>query len=51
VLIDRGSLQANILVPLQTGRANRHWLTRAKTTTKWVPLKKLGPSSRSAGAC
>ena len=43
VLLDRGYLQANILVPLQKGGANRHWLTRAKTTTKWKTLKTLGP--------
>lgn len=43
VLLDRGFLQANVLVPLQQGGANRHWMTRAKTTTKWKTLKKLGP--------
>jgi hypothetical protein len=41
-LIDRGFLQANILVPLATGGANRHWLTRAKSTTKWKVIRKLG---------
>jgi hypothetical protein len=40
-LLDRGYLQADVLVPLMTGR-NRHWLTRAKTTTKWTVLKTLG---------
>ena len=42
VLIDRGFLQADILVPLTTGGANRHWLTRAKSTSKWKVIKKLG---------
>lgn len=42
VLIDRAYLQANVLVPLCTGAANRHWLTRAKVSTKMTVLKRLG---------
>ncbi len=41
-LIDRGFLQANVLVPLRRDGRNRHWLTRAKTTSKWRVLKTLG---------
>lgn len=43
VLIDRGYLQANILVPLQQSGTNRNWLTRAKSTSKWTVLKPIGP--------
>jgi len=42
VLIDRGYLQANVLVPLQQGGSNRHWMTRAKSNSKWTVLKTLG---------
>lgn len=38
-LIDRGYLQANVLVPLCRDGENRHWLTRAKKTSKWRVLK------------
>jgi hypothetical protein len=41
-LIDRNYLQAAVLVPLVEGGKNRHWLTRAKSNTKWRVLKKLG---------
>jgi hypothetical protein len=43
VLMDRNFLQASVLVPLMTGGTNRHWLTRAKSNTKWQVIKKLGP--------
>lgn len=42
VLIDRGYLQANVLVPLREGGSNRHWMTRAKSNSKWTKLKTLG---------
>lgn len=42
VLFDRMYLQANVLVPLVSGAANRHWMTRTKTTTKYAVLKRLG---------
>jgi hypothetical protein len=42
VLVDRGFLAAGILVPLANEGRNRHWLTRAKSTTKWRVVKRLG---------
>lgn len=42
VLIDRAYLQANVLVPLQRDGTNRHWMTRAKSNSKWITLKTLG---------
>lgn len=41
-LVDRGYLQANVLVPLTQGGQNRHWLTRAKSNSVWRVLKRLG---------
>jgi hypothetical protein len=43
VIVDRNFLAANILIPLASQRRNRHWLTRAKATTKWSVVKTLGP--------
>jgi hypothetical protein len=42
VLIDRLYLQANVLVPLMTRGANRHWITRAKSNTAYKSLRRLG---------
>lgn len=42
VLLDRAYLQANVLVPLATQGRNRHWLTRAKSNSKWTVLQTLG---------
>jgi len=42
VLMDRNFLQASVLVPLMTGATNRHWLTRAKSNTRWTVIKRLG---------
>jgi hypothetical protein len=42
VAVDRGFLASGILVPLARDGHNRHWLTRAKSTTKWKVLKSLG---------
>ena len=42
VVVDRGFLAAGILVPLARDGKNRHWLTRAKSTTKWTVIKPLG---------
>jgi len=39
VLVDRGFLAAGILVPLARDGRNRHWMTRAKSTTKWTVLQ------------
>lgn len=41
-LVDRLYLQANILVPLMQLGTNRHWMTRARTNSKWRVVKKLG---------
>lgn len=40
-MVDRGFLAAGILVPLGRGGKNRHWLTRAKSTTKWRVVEQL----------
>jgi hypothetical protein len=42
VLIDRNYLQANVLLPLTSKRAERHWITRAKTNTKFRLIRSLG---------
>ena len=42
MLVDRGFLAAGILLPLNREGKNRHWLTRAKSTTKWRVLEHLG---------
>lgn len=42
VAVDRGFLAAGILVPLARDGENRHWLTRAKSTTKLKVIKSLG---------
>lgn len=42
-LVDRNFLNAATLVGLWRGGANRHWLTRSKTTTKWTVIEQLGP--------
>lgn len=42
-LLDRNYLQANVLLPLQQGGADRHWLTRAKSTTRYTTIQRLGP--------
>jgi hypothetical protein len=41
-IVDRGFLAATILMPLERDGANRHWLTRATSKTKWRVVKKLG---------
>ena len=43
VLVDRNHLQASVLVPLMTTGTGRHWLTRAKATTKFTSIRRLGP--------
>lgn len=42
MMVDRGFLAAGILVPLNRDGKNRHWLTRAKSTTRWRVLERLG---------
>jgi hypothetical protein len=43
VLVDRNFLAAGILVPLVRDGRNRHWMSRAKTTTKWTVLESMAP--------
>jgi Insertion element 4 transposase N-terminal/Transposase DDE domain len=43
VLVDRGHLQANVLIPLMTTGIERHWMTRAKSSTKFTSIRRLGP--------
>lgn len=43
VLVDRNHLQASVLVPLMTTGTERHWMTRAKSTTKFTSIRRLGP--------
>ena len=42
VLVDRNFLAANILLTYSAEQENRHFLTRARSTSKWKVLKKLG---------
>lgn len=42
VLLDRHYLQANVLVPLTTTGSERHWMTRAKSNTKFRSIRRLG---------
>jgi hypothetical protein len=41
-ILDRNFLNANVLVGLHDAGVERHWLTRAKTTTKWKVVKSYG---------
>lgn len=43
VLLDRNYLQADVLVPLMASGTERHWMTRAKSNTKYRVVKRLGP--------
>jgi hypothetical protein len=42
-IVDRGYLDAGSLIPLAAQGENRHWLTRAKSSSKWKVLENLGP--------
>jgi hypothetical protein len=42
-IVDRLYLAATVLMPLEAGGANRHWLTRARSKQRWRVLKQLGP--------
>ena len=42
VLVDRHHLQASVLVPLMTTGTERHWMTRAKSSTKFTSIRRLG---------
>ncbi len=41
-IVDRGFLAATMLLGIQASGQNRHWLTRAKSTSKWRVLRRLG---------
>jgi Insertion element 4 transposase N-terminal/Transposase DDE domain len=41
MLVDRNYLQASVLVPMMTTGQNRHWLTRAKSTTTFRTIRKI----------
>jgi hypothetical protein len=43
VLVDRAYLDANVLVPLISNGVERHWMTRAKSNTKFKSIRRLGP--------
>ena len=42
VILDRGFLSAQILIPLASDGNNRHWMTRTKSSTKYEVIRKLG---------
>jgi hypothetical protein len=42
VVVDRGFLSAAFLIGIERAGANRHWLTRAKSNTKYEVVKALG---------
>jgi hypothetical protein len=41
-VLDRGFLAAPMLLGIETAGQNRHWLTRAKSNSKWRVLQRLG---------
>src|SRR5262245_23606202 len=41
-IVDRNFLAANTLMPLEARGNRRHWLTRARSTTKWTAVQQLG---------
>lgn len=43
VLVDRHHLQASVLVPLMEIGTERNWITRAKSSTKFTSIRRLGP--------
>lgn len=42
LLVDRNYIDAGVLVPLTTMGSERHWMTRAKSSTKFRVIKRLG---------
>lgn len=42
VLVDRHHLQADVLIPIMTTGTQRHWLSRAKSSTSFRHIRKLG---------
>jgi len=45
-LVDRNFLVADHLTQLERSGRNRHWLTRAKKTTRFKLIKRLGPNDQ-----
>lgn len=45
-ILDRGFLSAKVLLGLQRGGKNRHWLIRAKSNSTWTELEELGPGDK-----
>jgi hypothetical protein len=43
VFLDRLYLQADVMMTVVRGGENRHWLMRAKKSSTWKVLKRLGP--------
>jgi hypothetical protein len=43
VIVDRLFLAAKTLLGIERRGTDRHWLTRARTTSKWTRIKRLGP--------
>ncbi len=41
-VLDRGFLAASMLLGIETGAPNRHWLTRATSRSTWRVLERLG---------
>jgi hypothetical protein len=42
-IVDRLFLAAKTLLGIERGGSDRHWLTRARSTSKWTRVKRLGP--------
>lgn len=42
-IVDRLFLAAKTLLGIERGGEERHWLTRAKSTSKWTRVKRLAP--------
>ena len=42
-IVDRGYLAATVLMPLEAGGNDRHWMTRTTARTKYRVVKQLGP--------
>lgn len=46
VIVDRGFLDAKILIPIANDETNRHWLTRARTTTAFQVVKSFSATDQ-----
>ncbi len=42
-VVDKGFFSARILIPLARDGENRHWLIRAKKSSRWRVVQRLGP--------